>query len=486
MGVTAAESAGRDKTNAMFERLDPVTGAIASRAVAMRRREAVAAANRAARAFPGWSASPPQDRRRILNHAAGLIEDHAADIAAAMQAEIGATEHWVRFSLDLGRRHLEAAADLATHLSGGVSPDSESLSLSLREPVGVCLALAPWNAPLVLGLRSIATALACGNTVVMKASEICPASHLLIGRLLYEAGLPEGALNIVTHAPEHAEEVVEALIGHPAVRRVNFTGSTRVGRIIAEVAARHLKRCLLELGSKAPLIVLEDADLDAAADAATFGAFLNQGQICMATERIVVLDGVADAFAEKLALRARRLVAGDPRLGHVLGPLVSASAAQRLTDLLYDALDRGATLLAGGEPRGNLMDATVLDHVAPGMAIHAEECFGPVATICRASTEDEAIGIANDTHYGLTAAIFSQDTGRALSLARRLETGICHINGPTVNDRPDLPFGGVKDSGYGRFGGPAMLDEFTELRRISISTGSRDYPSLTERLQDLP
>lgn len=462
---------------ALFERIDPVSGAVASRAPACRARDAGAAANVAARAFAGWSATPPQERRRILMNAAALIEEHAGAIRDAMRAEIGATDLWVRFNIDVARRHLEEAAAVVTMVTGAVAQRPDGLSFAFREPVGVCLAMAPWNAPFVLGMRAVATALACGNTVVLKASENCPATHLLVGTILARAGLPEGVLTIVTHAPDHAAEVVEALIAHDAVRRVNFTGSTRVGRIVAETAARHLKRCLLELGGKAPFIVLDDADLDAAADAAAFGAFFNQGQVCMATDRVVVLEQVADAFVDRLARRAACLKAGDPRTGDwPLGPVASAAVARRLAELVRDALAKGALLRAGGPAGNTFMDATVVDHLAPGMALYTEECFGPVAGVCRVASEDEAVAIANDTRYGLSAAIFSRDVGRALALARRVESGICHINGLTVRDHPDMPVGGVKDSGYGRFGGPAALDEFTELRWVSVAAGPPDYP----------
>ncbi len=469
-----------------FERIDPALGTVASRAAACRARDAVAAVNAAARAFPAWAGTQPQERRRILMRAAALVEAEAAEIGRTMRAEIGATDLWVRFNIDVARLHLEEAAAMVTSITGSVSHAPDGMSFAFREPVGVCLAMAPWNAPFVLGMRAIATALACGNAVVLKASEICPATHLLIGAIFTQAGLPADVLNIVTHAPEHAAEVVEALIGHDAVRRVNFTGSTRVGRIVAGVAARHLKRCLLELGGKAPLVVLDDADLDAAADAAAFGAFLNQGQICMSTDRIIVLDRVADAFTDKLVERAARLKAGDPRTGEwPLGPVVNAAGARRLADLVRDAVGKGAQLRAGGPAGNTFMDATVIDHLAPGMSLYAEESFGPVAGICRAASEDEAIGIANDTSYGLSAAVFSRDVGRALAVARRIESGICHINAPTVSDRPDVPFGGVRDSGYGRFGGQAALDEFTELRWVSVGQGPRAYPFLHGHQQPL-
>jgi acyl-CoA reductase-like NAD-dependent aldehyde dehydrogenase len=460
-----------------FERHDPALGTVASRAKAFYTDDANQAANAAARAFAGWAGTSPAERRRILMRAATLIDAHAPEIKSAMQAEIGATDLWCRFNLEVGRQHLEEAAAMVTAITGTVSSDASGMSFAFREPVGVCLAMAPWNAPFVLAIRAIAMALACGNTVVLKASEMCPATHLAIGALFAEAGLPDGVLNIVTHAPEDAADIVRTLIAHDAVRRVNFTGSTRVGRLVAETAARHLKRCLLELGGKSPFLVLDDADLEAAAAAAAFGAYLNQGQICMSTDRIIVLDAVADEFVALLAAKAAVLLSGDPRLGAwPLGPVANATVARRLVDLVEDATAKGAQVLTGGIATGTFMDATLIDHVVPGMAIYAEECFGPIACICRAANEAEAVSIANDTRYGLSAAVFSRDTSRALAVARRIESGICHINAPTVSDRPDMPFGGVKDSGYGRFGGQAALDEFTELRWVTIAEAKRDYP----------
>lgn len=454
----------------LFTRADPVLGGPASEAPACRAAEAMAAANHAARAFGAWSATGPALRRDILLRAAALVRAKACRIGQVMQAEIGATARWLDHNLDVATQHLEEAASLCSRIEGRVSPDMTSFAL--REPAGVCLAMAPWNAPLALAVRAVATALACGNSVVLKASELCPATHLLLGEILSEAGLPEGVLNVVTHAPQDAGEVVAALIAHQAVRRINFTGSTRVGRMVAETAARHLKRCLLELGGKAPLLVLEDADLEAAVEAAVLGSFLNQGQICMATDRIIVLERVADAFACRLAQAARGLRAGDPRIaGWALGPVITPQVARRLSDLVADAAGKGAEVLAGGAATGTLMDATVVDRVGPGMALYAEECFGPIATICRAGSEAEAIAIANDTDYGLSASVFSRDTARALRVARQIESGMCHINGPTVQGRADMPFGGVKDSGYGRFGGAWALDEFTELRWITLGPG---------------
>jgi acyl-CoA reductase-like NAD-dependent aldehyde dehydrogenase len=299
----------------------------------------------------------------------------------------------------------------------------------------------------------------------------------MIGQVLRDAGFPPGVVNVVTNAPADAAKVVEALIAHRAVRRINFTGSTAVGRIVAETAARYLKPVLLELGGKAPLVVLDDADLEEAAKAATFGAFLNQGQICMSTERVIVDAKVADAFLEKFVARAKSLPSGDPRAGNVvLGSLVSREAGGRVKALVEDAVGKGAVLACGGLPDGTIMPATILDRVTPAMRLYGEESFGPVVAVIRAERDEEAIRIANDTEYGLAAAVFSRDIGRALGVARRIESGICHINAPTVHDEAQMPFGGMKASGYGRFGVKAAVEAFTELRWITIQTGPRPYP----------
>ena len=267
------------------------------------------------------------------------------------------------------------------------------------------------------------------------------------------------------------------LISHPAVRRISFTGSTRTGRLVAETAARYLKPVLLELGGKASLIVLDDADLDAAVEAAAFGAFVNQGQVCMSTERIVVDEQVADAFVAKFAVKARSLVAGDPRDGDVaIGSLVNADAVAHVRALIDDAVGKGARLVAGGEVRGTIMAATVLDRVTPGMMVYSEESFGPVVGIVRAKDLDDAVRIANDTEYGLAAAVFGRDVGRAVAVAKRIECGVCHVNSSTVHDEAQIPFGGTKASGYGRFGGRRAIDAFTELRTITIATEPQRYP----------
>ncbi|GAA0499438.1 MULTISPECIES: aldehyde dehydrogenase [Pigmentiphaga] len=470
----------RDATGgATFVRRDPVTGADSTRAAAATVADARAAADAAAAAFPAWAALGPGERRQLLNRAADLLDQRTPGFIARMIAETGATRGWAGFNAHLAAGILREAAAMTTQIAGEVIPSDVpgSLAMAVRQPVGVVLGIAPWNAPIILGTRSIAMPLACGNTVVFKVSELCPATHHLIAQTLRDAGLPAGTVNVVSNAPDDAPAVVEALIAHPAIRRVNFTGSTRVGRIIAQSAARHLKPVLLELGGKAPLLVLDDADLDAAVDAAAFGAFMNQGQICMSTERLVVDDAIADAFAARFAAKAASLPAGDPRRDDVvLGAVVTPEAIQRIRRLIDDAVSKGAKLIAGGGIEGNIMAATVLDKVTPAMEIYGEESFGPVVCIVRVSGTEEAIRVANDSEYGLSSAVFSRDIARAMEVAKRIESGICHINGPTVHDEAQMPFGGVKASGYGRFGGKAGIHEFTELRWITVQTTPRHYP----------
>ncbi|MDH2234899.1 aldehyde dehydrogenase [Pigmentiphaga sp. GD03639] len=470
----------RDATGgATFVRRDPVTGADSTRAAAATVADARAAADAAAAAFPAWAALGPGERRQLLNRAADLLDQRTPEFIARMIAETGATRGWAGFNVHLAAGILREAAAMTTQIAGEVIPSDVpgSLAMAVRQPVGVVLGIAPWNAPIILGTRSIAMPLACGNTVVFKVSELCPATHHLIAQTLRDAGLPAGTVNVVSNAPDDAPAVVEALIAHPAIRRVNFTGSTRVGRIIAQSAARHLKPVLLELGGKAPLLVLDDADLDAAVDAAAFGAFMNQGQICMSTERLVVDDAIADAFAARFAAKAASLPAGDPRRDDVvLGAVVTPEAIQRIRRLIDDAVSKGAKLIAGGGIEGNIMAATVLDKVTPAMEIYGEESFGPVVCIVRVSGTEEAIRVANDSEYGLSSAVFGRDIARAMEVAKHIESGICHINGPTVHDEAQMPFGGVKASGYGRFGGKAGINEFTELRWITVQTTPRHYP----------
>ncbi|GHA00803.1 aldehyde dehydrogenase [Novosphingobium arvoryzae] len=462
-----------------FTRLNPLTGEVASSAPAMKAADIPAIAAKAAAAFPAWAAQGPNARRAVLMKAAAALEARADAFVEAMMGEIGATRGWALFNLGLAAGMVREAAALTTQIAGEVIPSDKPgcLAMALKEPVGVILGIAPWNAPIILGVRAIAVPLACGNSVILKASETCPRTHALIIEAFAEAGFPEGVVNVVTNAPEDAAEVVGALIDAPQVKRINFTGSTGVGRIIAKRAAEHLKPCLLELGGKAPLIVLEDADLDEAVKAAAFGAFMNQGQICMSTERIIVVEAVADEFARRFAAKAASMATGDPREGTTpLGAVVDQKTVNHVNALIADAAAKGASVIAGGPAESVLMPATVVDGVTAEMNLYRDESFGPVVAMIRARDAAHAVELANDTQYGLSAAVFTRDIAKGLTIARQIQSGICHVNGPTVHDEAQMPFGGVGASGYGRFGGKQGIDSFTETRWITVETQPGHFP----------
>ncbi|HUG72168.1 MAG TPA: aldehyde dehydrogenase [Steroidobacteraceae bacterium] len=468
------------KSGATFERRSPITGAAVSRAAAAGADDARAACDAAAKAFPLWSALGPNARRKLLLEAAAKLRTKSAEFSRLCVEETGAIAGWGHFNTGFAATLLEEAAAMTTQITGETVPSDHAgtIAMALRQPAGVCVGMAPWNAPVILGVRAIAMPLACGNTVVLKASELCPGTHRLIVDAFVEAGLPPGTVNYVTHSAADAPAVVEALIAHPAVKRVNFTGSSRVGRIVGELAGKHLKPCLLELGGKAPLLVLEDADLDEAVAAAAFGAFMHQGQICMSTERIIVVEKIADEFTKRFIAKVKTLAVGDPTKGNFpIGACVDTRTVDHVKALMADATAKGARIVTGGSGSGGaFFEPTVLDGVQQGMRIYSEESFGPIVGILRARDVDHAVELANDSEYGLSAAVFSRDLNTALTVAQRIDSGICHVNSSTVQDEAQMPFGGTKASGLGRFGGKAGIAEFTDLRWISISTGHRHYP----------
>lgn len=463
-----------------FERRHPVGDKVVSRASAGGVDDALAAVESANKAFRSWRHSAPSERRRVLLKAADVLEAKTPRFIEVMAAEVGASALWAGFNVHLAANLFREAASLATQIQGETIPTDKpgTLSMTVRQPAGVVLSMVPWNGPVVLAARAIAYPIVCGNSVVFRGSETSPGTHALVAEALVEAGLPPGVLNYLTSTPQEAPDVVDTLIAHKAVRRVNFTGSTKVGRMIAQKAATHLKRCLLELGGKSPLVVLDDANVDEAVKAAVFGSFLYQGQICMSTERLVVDEAVADEFVAKFAARAKELAAGDPSTnpGCVIGPMIQAGSGTRINDMIDDALAKGAVLACGGRANGAVMPATIVDHVRPGMKIFDEETFGPVTTVVRVRGVEQAIEVANNSAYGLSAGVFGRDVQRALSAAMEIDCGSVHVNGATVQNEAQAPYGGMKDSGYGRFDGRAVIDEFTEIKWITLEPLVQQYP----------
>jgi acyl-CoA reductase-like NAD-dependent aldehyde dehydrogenase len=463
-----------------FQRVDPLSAATVSVGAACSVEDAIRAAESSQRAFRTWSKTGPTERRRILLAAADALESKMVQFCSVMAEEIGASQLWAQFNVGASANLLREAAALTTQIKGETIPTDKpgALSMTLRQPVGAVLSIVPWNGPVILGARAIAYPLACGNTVIFKGSESSPRTHALLAEAFYDAGLPAGVLNFLISAPEDAAAVTEALIAHDVVRRVNFTGSTKVGRMIAQACASHLKRCLLELGGKAPFIVLDDADIDGAVNAAVFGAFLYQGQICMSTERFVVDEAVADQFVSRFAERVRSLETGVPTTAPncVIGPMIGQGSVQRINHLLDDAIGKGADIVAGGLAENALMGPTLVDRVTREMSIYDEETFGPVTTIVRVKGAEQALEVANDTAYGLSSSIFSRDVTRALELAGRLDAGCVHINGATVQNEPQAPYGGMKKSGYGRFDGSAVIEEFTEVKWVTVEPSDQPYP----------
>jgi acyl-CoA reductase-like NAD-dependent aldehyde dehydrogenase len=462
-----------------FEDTDPFTGDVVATIPAGTREDARRAIEAAAKAFPAWSQAPPAERQRIFLKAADVLESRSEEIGAWLTRETGAAFGFAMFQLQFVQGLFRQAAALGYQPIGEIIPsDTGAFAMGIRRPVGVVGAIAPWNAALILPARSIASPMALGNTVVLKPSEHSPyVGGLLFGEIFSEAGLPEGVLNIVTHAPGEAAPIGEELAENPLVRVINFTGSTETGRRIAEAAGRNLKRVLLELGGYNPLLVLGDADLEYAVDASAFGAFFHQGQICMSARRIIVEEPIADSFVEQLVEKVKGIKGGDPKeQDTIVGPLITEDALATVKRRVDDAVAKGAKVLAGGDAEGNVYQATLLADVPEDAEFAQLETFGPVASVEVVGSADEAVARANATNYGLSAGIITSDPDRGLALAQLIESGIVHVNDQPVADEPQMPFGGVKDSGFGRFGGTAAINEFTEMRWVTVKSGAHPFP----------
>ena len=459
---------------------DPFTAETMATIPASSREDAKRAVEAAARAFPAWWKTPPGAKQRLLLKAADILERRQMEIVGLLATETGCTFGFGMFQTMFTPNLLRQAAGLPYLPTGEVIPADlpGAFYMGLRQPVGVVAGLAPWNAPLILSLRAIAAPLAFGNTVVLKPSEESPITGgLIYAEIFEEAGFPPGVMNVVTHAPGQAEPVVDEFMENPKVRRISFTGSTKTGRLLAQKAARYLKRMVLELGGQNPLIVLADADLEYAVNATAFGTFLHQGQICMSARKIIVERPIAKAFTEKLVAKTKSLKIGSPtEMDTIIGPLINKQALEQVRSRVDEAVSHGAKVLTGGKAQGACYEPTLLSDVPADVTMSRDETFGPVATITVVDDADEAVKLANETTYGLAAGILTRDADRALALAERIEAGIVHINDQPVNDEPQVPFGGVKDSGYGRFGGMEAAHEFTEMRWVTVQSQGRPFP----------
>jgi len=435
------------------------------------------AARRAAEAQRAWAATPFQERAAVLRRAGQLIEEHSAAIIDWIVRESGGIPPKAELEIHVASQECYEAAALPSHPLGSILPSEKPrLSLARRVPAGVVGVIAPFNFPLILATRSVAPALALGNAVVLKPdprTAVC--GGVVLARVFEEAGVPPGVLHVLPGGPDAGE----ALVTHPAVRVVSFTGSTAAGRKVGEAAGRHLKRAHLELGGNSAVVLLEDADVEAAVSAGAFGSFIHQGQVCMTTGRHLVHESVADRYVEALAEKADHLPVGNPAKEQVaLGPLIDESQRDKVHALVTSSVEGGARVAAGGTYEGLFYRPTVLADVTEDSAAYAQEVFGPVAPVMRFSSLDEAARLASATEYGLSLGIFTRDPLKGLALADRIPTGIVHVNDQTVDDEAVAPFGGVGSSGTGsRFGGPeANVEAFTETQWVTMRSDVPPYP----------
>ncbi|MEV0830243.1 aldehyde dehydrogenase family protein [Nonomuraea rubra] len=457
--------------------VEPATGGELGRMGLATPEDVAEAAASAAAAQREWAALPHTARAAVLRRAGDLWQRHAEEISGWNVREVGAVPGMAGFALHVAAEECYEAAALPGRAIGELLPSEQPrLSLARRVPAGVVAVISPFNVPIILGVRSVAPALALGNAVLLKPDpRTAVTGGTLLARVFEEAGLPPGVLQMLPGGPD----VGEALITDPHVRVISFTGSTAVGRRIGELAGRHLKRAHLELGGNSALLVLDDADVDAAVNLAAWGSFFHQGQICMTTGRHLVADRLYDDFVERLAAKAGALPVGDPSAGEVaLGPVIDAGQRDKIHRLVTDSVGQGARPASGGTYEGLFYRPTVLADVPLTAPAFAEEVFGPVAPVTRVSSAEEAAELAAAGEYGLSLGIVTRDVMRGLAVAERIPTGIVHINDQTVNDEANAPFGGVRASGTGsRFGGAAAnVEAFTETRWITLRGEPPRYP----------
>jgi aldehyde dehydrogenase (NAD+) len=470
-GSYQAATSGRTEDS-----LNPATGEVFASVHQANADDARIALDSAWDAFASWKEMGPSAREGIFLRAAQIMEARAEELRDILIDEAGSTMLKAGYETHHAPAHVRSIAGECRRVVGDtyLSDYPGVKSYCVRRPLGLVLAISPFNFPLLLGARKIGWALAAGNCVILKPSEVTPVVGLKLGEIFTEAGLPDGVLNVI---PGQGGDLGDTLIADKRVKKVAFTGSSRVGKIIAATCAANMTPFTLEMGGKNPLVILDDADLEYAVDTAAFSNFMHQGQVCMSGSRIIVEAGIYDEFCERFAAKVGQIKFGNPREpGVIVGPLIRPTQPALVQDQVDQAITDGAKLLAGGSYDKNLYAPTALADVTPEMSIFRTECFGPVASVVKADDHLHALDMANDSDYGLSAAVITNDLQKAIAFSEGMEAGMVHINGPTIRDEPVVPFGGVKDSGMGREGGKFAMDEFTELKWVTIQTGKQQYP----------
>lgn len=462
-----------------FDDMNPSTGEIWAKAPDGGATEAKTAIDAAAHAFASWSTLMFQERAQYMLKIADVLERRKLDYATANQGEAGGWFGKGMFEAGYAVDIFRAAAAMCYQSIGEILPSSHGkLSTAQRTPLGVVSVISPWNMPAILTARGVAFPMAAGNTIVLKPSEDTPyCGGLFFAEIVEEAGIPDGVFNVVTSSRERVAEMGDELVENPLVKGISFTGSTPVGRAIAAKAGAHLKKCCVELGGKDSLIVLDDADMDRATASASFGGFMHQGQICMSVEKVLVHERIYHEFLKGLQARVAKLKMGDTGdNSNVIGPLINDRQVERVQAQIKDAVAKGAKIELGGGVQGRFVEPTILTNVDRSMSVWQDETFGPVVVVVPFSSDEEAIALNNDTEYGLSSGIITQNEARALAMSQKLATGMCHVNCSSVNDEPHIPFGGTKSSGVGRHGGRWSMETFTETRWITLDRGHRPYP----------
>ena len=459
--------------SASFNVINPADGSMIGAVPNMGAEETRKAIDAAHAAFPAWAAKTAKERAAVMRKWFELMMLHANDLAALMTSEQGKPLTEARGEVVYGASFIEWFAEEAKRVSGDVmaSTWTDKRMVVLKQPIGVCAAITPWNFPIAMITRKVAPAIAAGCTIVIKPAEQTPLSALAMAELAHRAGMPAGVMNVITADAERSIEVGKVLCDSPIVRHLSFTGSTPVGRILMQQSAPTIKKLGLELGGHAPFIVFDDADLDAAVEGALMSKYRNAGQTCVCTNRIYAHESIYDAFVEKLAAGAAKIKVGNGfEQGVAQGPLIDDQAVAKVEEHVADALAKGAKVVTGGKLHtlgGHFYEPTVLSNVTGDMKVMREETFGPVAAVTKFKTEEEAIAAANDTEFGLASYFYSRDIGRVWRVAEKLEYGMVGINTGIISNEVG-PFGGVKQSGLGREGSKYGIDEYLEIKYLCM------------------